>query len=571
MKKKEKNKVGRPKLADKELKKKSYIMLGISAFLVLILLSGTLVSLNILPKFNKTKGSVPIYKTYEQGELFCLNGEEECFYTIEDNGDTVTALAEKNVDTNTNRQSDNANTLTFADTNYWRDNNHELKEKYSNGEGNYRAFVFDENSNLWEPLQRYKEYINSDLGKSTATFTLLSLEQVMDFGCPDYPGGPCNVDWIVATSYFLGTELRWIPEGYGVVNYTLDAKISLRPVITIAKSDFAEVIGYEQEEPENTEENNNTSDNKIYKLGDEFCLDTECFYTISDNGDTVTGLAKYSLLVGTIFEIDDWNNWNVIRNEQISPDTLGYGLQSSEVGHEETLWVGMVPFSNYKYWDNAELNSYIYNSNSNVWKYVQNYQTYLQEHLKRKSVRASLLSYEQAISLGCDGVNCRNAPSWLYENRAAYWLGSYAGGDDVWTLDYDVGFRMMYRNTYNIEGEGFEVRPIITITKKDILGISDEDNLDNTSSNNQKDVKVVTTTKKEDIKTTTTSKKVATTTNENKNEETKIEETTTIVGSINKVIKKDEVKDNNPIVPVGLGVVGISAIGSVLYFYLRKH
>ena len=56
--KKVKGKVGRPKLADKELKKKSYIMLGISALLIMILLSGTLVSLNILPKFGKMKGAV---------------------------------------------------------------------------------------------------------------------------------------------------------------------------------------------------------------------------------------------------------------------------------------------------------------------------------------------------------------------------------------------------------------------------------------------------------------------------------------------------------------------------------
>ena len=58
LKKEVKNKVGRPKLADKELKKKSCIMLGISVLLVMILLSGSLISLNILPKFGKMKGAV---------------------------------------------------------------------------------------------------------------------------------------------------------------------------------------------------------------------------------------------------------------------------------------------------------------------------------------------------------------------------------------------------------------------------------------------------------------------------------------------------------------------------------
>ncbi len=59
-KKEEKNKIGRPKLADTELKKKSIIMSVVSLLLVVILLSGGLVSFNIIPKFNKLKGTVNV-------------------------------------------------------------------------------------------------------------------------------------------------------------------------------------------------------------------------------------------------------------------------------------------------------------------------------------------------------------------------------------------------------------------------------------------------------------------------------------------------------------------------------
>ena len=37
---------------------------------------------------------------------------------------------------------------------------------------------------------------------------------------------------------------------------------------------------------------------ETYDFGDEFCIDTECFYTITDNVDTLTAIAKYNLLVG---------------------------------------------------------------------------------------------------------------------------------------------------------------------------------------------------------------------------------------------------------------------------------
>ena len=51
-------KVGRPKLADTKLKKKSLIISLIMLLVSIALLAGGLISLNILPKFNKLKGEV---------------------------------------------------------------------------------------------------------------------------------------------------------------------------------------------------------------------------------------------------------------------------------------------------------------------------------------------------------------------------------------------------------------------------------------------------------------------------------------------------------------------------------
>lgn len=57
-KKEEVGKVGRPRLADTELKKKSLIISGIMLLVVICLLIGGMFSLNIIPRFNRMKGEV---------------------------------------------------------------------------------------------------------------------------------------------------------------------------------------------------------------------------------------------------------------------------------------------------------------------------------------------------------------------------------------------------------------------------------------------------------------------------------------------------------------------------------
>ena len=90
-------------------------------------------------------------KTYAVGDEFCL--ENECFYVIKDNGTTVDALAKQNVNTESNRQDSNANTLAFAEyknngDGYWMDSKGKLLSKYGTS---YPANVFDSNSLLYAP------------------------------------------------------------------------------------------------------------------------------------------------------------------------------------------------------------------------------------------------------------------------------------------------------------------------------------------------------------------------------------------------------------------------------------
>ena len=224
-----------------------------------------------------------------------------------------------------------------------------------------------------------------------------------------------------------------------------------------------------------------------YSVGDTIALcnsstgKSEDFYVISDNGETVTALAKYNLLVGNVYEIDNQDDWNEVSNEPISSSVDGYGLQNSSAkGYVEdgTVFTGVLAFAEdnnngYGYWYNTSThnldsnygNSYpawVFNSNSNLWTPVGNYQTYLTATLGKTSATATLMSQPQAVGLGCSKNDCNSAPSWVYSS--SYWLGSACTNDGVWCVFsngdfYGFGFRY---------DDSCGVRPVITISKSDL-------------------------------------------------------------------------------------------------------
>ena len=180
-------------------------------------------------------------KTYAVGEEFCL--ENECFYVIKDNGTTVDALSKQNVNTESNRQDANANTLTFSENNYWVDASNKLLPKYGSS---YTVNVFDGNSNLYEPLQNYKTYLKSMLGKTSVEARLIIVEEILNLGCSedDYSCKSAP-SWVYSTWYWTASANCkggvWIVNsvgGFGDDNFGTSRLYGLRPVITISKSDI---------------------------------------------------------------------------------------------------------------------------------------------------------------------------------------------------------------------------------------------------------------------------------------------------------------------------------------------
>ena len=189
-------------------------------------------------------------KTYAVGDEFCL--ENECFYVIKDNGTTVDALAKQNVNTESNRQDANANTLIFAENpnrgndGYWVDSKRNLLSKYGTS---YPANVFDNNSNLYTPAQNYKTYLKNTLGKTSIDARLITYEELTGLGCTGYESTDSSCksapSWVYSTGYWTASALSenfvWVVglDGSFELNYfDSSGSYGLRPVITISKSDI---------------------------------------------------------------------------------------------------------------------------------------------------------------------------------------------------------------------------------------------------------------------------------------------------------------------------------------------
>ena len=180
---------------------------------------------------------------------------------------------------------------------------------------------------------------------------------------------------------------------------------------------------------------------KTYSVGDEFCLENECFNVIKDNGTTVDALAKQKVNTET-------------SRQDANANTLAFS--------ENNYWVDASNKLLSKYGSSYTAN--VFDGNSNLYAPVQNYKTYLKNTLGKTSVDARLITYEELTGLGCNGSekNCKSAPSWVYSTN--YWTASARNIYSVWAVySYENFGNYIFDNSVN-----GGLRPVITISKSDI-------------------------------------------------------------------------------------------------------
>ena len=228
-----------------------------------------------------------------------------------------------------------------------------------------------------------------------------------------------------------------------------------------------------------------------YRVGDVIALcnnDTkvsEDFYVIRDNGSTVTALAKYNLYINDIiiFNADG----EVESTTPISKTIESYGLQNSSAkgiviteDSFEPQIVGTDIFQKndnklYRtYWTDTNSNllskygsSYpadVFDSNSNLYEPLKNYENYIRNTLKKTSVSATLLSYNQAVNLGCnkDTSSCSSAPVWLHST--SYWTITANNSSSI----YSIMANGEFNDTSFYVDSSFGLRPVITISKSEL-------------------------------------------------------------------------------------------------------
>ena len=192
-------------------------------------------------------------------------------------------------------------------------------------------------------------------------------------------------------------------------------------------------------------------------------LDTvgsECFYIISNDGTTVSMLSKYNLhVLGTYYNgTGQYDLYGDSATGIQDPLMLGFVSDSNVYG-------GVGYFSETNYWNSSSnFPSYVYNSNSLLYKYVEKYKSHLLEQGATIN-SARLISYEELVSLGCDVTNktCSSAPSWVYSS--SYWTGSASDNSNL----YYARTNMMFdARLYNFSCY-FGVRPVIEILEEDIV------------------------------------------------------------------------------------------------------
>ena len=230
-------------------------------------------------------------------------------------------------------------------------------------------------------------------------------------------------------------------------------------------------------------------------LGDELCLNDQCFNFIKYEGNDVVMLAKYNLKVG-----DNYNGTTLTaaftKIGNYSSADSGYGLQDSQARgwvNGDTTHYGIVDFSKTNYWDNSGSPKSTYpgsyypsvdfpyaydpvnyagapgTNTYSVAYYVEQYKTKLinDYHASIKDARLLKMSEVTAPSIGCVVIpgqfSCPTTGSGVFLFNTSFWFGSVGASNMV----------LIILTNGALDGGGYNssvvgVRPVIVVEKSNI-------------------------------------------------------------------------------------------------------
>ena len=204
------------------------------------------------------------------------------------------------------------------------------------------------------------------------------------------------------------------------------------------------------------------------------CIGEECFHVLSNDGSTVTLLARYNLLVGYYVANSEISGLASI-NKNITPTQLNYILDedykvtqlapepepydnyyslSNPTGIQDSTAKGYDPNNGFPYIGTIDYSSY-----STHYPVYKNYLEYFGVTIK--NIRN--ITLEEIQNLGCSiGTNaCPTSLNWLY--KSSYWTS---------TPNYHMNYNLSTDNILGCESSDFKtvngLRPVIEISINDI-------------------------------------------------------------------------------------------------------
>lgn len=176
-------------------------------------------------------------------------------------------------------------------------------------------------------------------------------------------------------------------------------------------------------------------------IGDEICIQDECFNVISSDANNVAMLAKYNLNVG--------NNIQTGTQGIQNANAIGWNSDNSTMDGNNN-YPATVSFVSSDYWPTiVNYPADVYNTNNPtnpITAYVNNYKAYLQG-LGARIQEARLLTYTEA----------QLNPSFL--RNTSFWLGTAESSSKIYEVSSVTG---LYRDTYSNAGL-YGIRPVIVI------------------------------------------------------------------------------------------------------------
>ena len=230
----------------------------------------------------------------------------------------------------------------------------------------------------------------------------------------------------------------------GTLTITLE-----KPVVEEVNENYVCMLVVNAVEKESATKNNLNITKTGTDIGDQVCIESECFYIYAKSDEETRLISKYNLYVGGD-SYGNGGNYNMYESETNMQDSTMLGFNKTKP------YKGGCAFSNNIY-GGQKHNSY---EGSLINHYVDVYKEKL-ANMGLSDFLVRLISFDELVNLGCNETSetCKTSnKEFIYST--SYWTSSPLSGDDdlIYYVAYDGTFGYLMYNS-KIVG----VRPVLIV------------------------------------------------------------------------------------------------------------